>query len=120
MANFAPDPKFPGAIELGMGWVDTPFNVENIRMESGEAPSQVRVGWFRSVNNVMHAWSELCKTGPRPPSPEFTAVYPFMTTVQGNRFRFRGGDPAAMKDNLQRLFRSRFGGGAPIKTTVEN
>src|SRR5262249_41383447 len=55
---FAPDPKFPGAIELGMGWVDTPFNVENIRMESGEAPSQVRVGWFRSVNNVMHAWSE--------------------------------------------------------------
>jgi isoquinoline 1-oxidoreductase subunit beta len=58
MANFAPDPKFPSMIELGMGWVDTPFNVENIRMESGEAPSQVRVGWFRSVNNVMHAWSE--------------------------------------------------------------
>jgi isoquinoline 1-oxidoreductase beta subunit len=58
MANFAPDPKFPSAIELGMGWVDTPFNVENIRMESREAPSQVRIGWFRSVNNVMHAWSE--------------------------------------------------------------
>jgi isoquinoline 1-oxidoreductase subunit beta len=58
MANFAPDPKFPSMIELGMGWVDAPFNVENIRMESGEAPSQVRVGWFRSVNNVMHAWSE--------------------------------------------------------------
>jgi isoquinoline 1-oxidoreductase beta subunit len=40
-----------------MGWVDTPFDVPNIRMESGEAPSQVRIGWFRSVNNVMHAWS---------------------------------------------------------------
>jgi len=58
IANFVPDPKHPHAIELGMGWVDTPFNVPNIRMESGEAPSQVRVGWFRSVNNVMHAWSE--------------------------------------------------------------
>ena len=57
MANFVPDPKHPGDIELGMGWVDTPFNVPNIRQESGEAPSQVRVGWFRSVNNVMHAWS---------------------------------------------------------------
>lgn len=57
MANFVADPKHPSGIELGMGWVDTPFNVPNIRMESGEAPMQVRVGWFRSVNNVMHAWS---------------------------------------------------------------
>ena len=57
MANFVPDPKHPGDIELGMGWVDTPFDVPNIRMESGEAQSHVRVGWFRSVNNVAHAWS---------------------------------------------------------------
>jgi isoquinoline 1-oxidoreductase beta subunit len=57
MANFAPDPKHPGSIELGMGFVDTPFNVPNIRAESGEAQSHVRVGWFRSVNNVAHAWS---------------------------------------------------------------
>jgi isoquinoline 1-oxidoreductase subunit beta len=57
MANFVPDPKHPGDIELGMGWVDTPFSVPNIRMESGEAESHVRVGWFRSVNNVAHAWS---------------------------------------------------------------
>ena len=57
MANFVPDPKHPSDIELGMGWVDTPFNVPNIRMESGEAQSHVRVGWFRSVNNVTHAWS---------------------------------------------------------------
>ena len=26
-------------------------------MESGEAPNHTRIGWFRSVNNVMHAWS---------------------------------------------------------------
>jgi len=57
MSNFVPDPKHPGDIELGMGWVDTPFNVPNMRMESGEAQSHVRVGWFRSVNNVAHAWS---------------------------------------------------------------
>ncbi len=57
MANFVPDPKHPSGIELGMGWVDTPFNVPNMRMESGEAASHVRIGWFRSVNNVMHAWS---------------------------------------------------------------
>ena len=57
LSTFAPDPKHPFDIELGMGWVDTPFDVPNIRMESGEAQSHARIGWFRSVNNVMHAWS---------------------------------------------------------------
>jgi isoquinoline 1-oxidoreductase beta subunit len=57
LSTFAPDPKHPFDIELGMGWVDTPFDVPNIRMESGEAPAHARIGWFRSVNNVMHAWS---------------------------------------------------------------
>ena len=57
MALFMPDPKAPSAIELGMGFVDAPFNVPNIRMESGEAQSHVRIGWFRSVNNVAHAWA---------------------------------------------------------------
>jgi isoquinoline 1-oxidoreductase subunit beta len=57
LSTFAPDPKHPFDIELGMGWVDTPFAVPNIRMESGEAPNHTRIGWFRSVNNVMHAWS---------------------------------------------------------------
>ena len=51
LSTFAPDPKHPFDIELGMGWVDTPFNVPNIRMESGEAQSHTRIGWFRSVNN---------------------------------------------------------------------
>jgi isoquinoline 1-oxidoreductase beta subunit len=57
MANFGPDTKYPSFIELGMGFVDTPFNVANVRLESGEAQSHVRVGWFRSVNNVAHAWA---------------------------------------------------------------
>jgi hypothetical protein len=35
---------------------------------------------------------------------EFKAIYPFVTTVQGNRFQFRLGDLKAMKDNLQKLF----------------
>src|SRR5204863_2407470 len=38
---------------------------------------------------LTHLWSELCQTGPVPAPDEFKTVYPFMTTVQGNRFRFR-------------------------------
>jgi isoquinoline 1-oxidoreductase beta subunit len=56
-ALFAPDQLSPSFIELGLGLVDTPFNVPNIRVESGEAQSHVRIGWFRSVNNVAHAWA---------------------------------------------------------------
>ena len=36
-------------------------------------------------------WSELCLPGEKPPPGDFLSVYPHMTTVQGNRFRFRGG-----------------------------
>jgi isoquinoline 1-oxidoreductase beta subunit len=57
LSTFAPDPKHPFFIELGMGLVDTPFDVPNIRVESGEAQSHVRIGWFRSVNNVVNAWA---------------------------------------------------------------
>jgi isoquinoline 1-oxidoreductase subunit beta len=57
MANFMPDPKHPLAIELGLGLVDAPFDIPNLRIESGEAEAHTRIGWFRSVNNVAHAFS---------------------------------------------------------------
>jgi Amt family ammonium transporter len=69
--------------------------------------------------DLIHTWSELCQAGPQPPTPEFRAVYPYLTTVQGNRFRFRGGDPTVMRDNLQRLFQDRLSDRA-IKVRVEN
>jgi ammonium transporter len=56
------------------------------------------------AGDLMHVWSDLCQPRQDQPAPEFQAVYPFMTTVQGNRFRFRGGDPGAIRDSLQRLF----------------
>jgi ammonium transporter len=68
---------------------------------------------------LMHVWSDLCKPGAVAPEPEFKVIYPNVTTVQGNRFRFRGGDPKAMRDNLQLLFRKRLGA-APLHAHVEN
>jgi ammonium transporter len=68
--------------------------------------------------DLMHAWSDLCQPATEPPAAEFKAIYPHVTTVQGNSFRFRGGDPAVMRDNLQRLFQSRLN--KPIQARVEN
>jgi hypothetical protein len=70
-----------------------------------------------SNGDLMHAWSDLCQTGVAHP-PEFLAVYPNMTTVQGNRFRFRGGNPDTMRENLERLFQTRLAG-APIRARVD-
>jgi ammonium transporter, Amt family len=67
--------------------------------------------------DLISVWSDMCQPGTQPPSPDFKAVYPFVTTVQGNRFRFRGGDPGRMKDSLQRLFQERAGG--PVKARVD-
>jgi Amt family ammonium transporter len=69
-------------------------------------------------SELIQAWSALCQTGAAPPSPEFKAVYPFLTTVQGNRFRFRGGDSTSIKENLAKLFQSTLHNDA-IKATVE-
>ena len=57
MSNFMPDPKRESALELGLGLIDTPFNVANLRLETGEAPAHTRIGWFRSVNNIPHAFA---------------------------------------------------------------
>jgi ammonium transporter len=69
--------------------------------------------------DLLHAWSELCQPGKGPPPADFAAVYPFLTTVQGNRFRFRGGDPVLLRESLERLFRDRLDG-VPVKTYVES
>ncbi len=68
---------------------------------------------------LMHVWSDLCKPGNAPPEPEFKNIYPNVTTVQGGRFRFRGGDPQVMRDSLQQLFRKRMGA-VPLRAHVEN
>ena len=57
MSNFMADPKRESALELGLGLIDTPYNVPNLRLETGEAVAQTRIGWFRSVNNIPHAFA---------------------------------------------------------------
>ncbi|MBI1396752.1 MAG: molybdopterin-dependent oxidoreductase [Betaproteobacteria bacterium] len=57
MSNFMPDPKRESALELGLGLIDTPFDVPNLRLETGTAPAKTRIGWFRSVNNIPHAFA---------------------------------------------------------------
>ncbi len=57
MALFMPDPKHESGLEMGMGLVDVPVDVANLRIENGEAAAHTRIGWFRSVSNIPHAFA---------------------------------------------------------------
>jgi isoquinoline 1-oxidoreductase beta subunit len=56
-STFGPDPKHEQSFELGMGVVDVPFAIANLRCENGEAAAHARIGWFRSVSNIPHAFA---------------------------------------------------------------
>ena len=68
--------------------------------------------------SVAKAWSAICANSATT-TPAFKALYPNFTTVQGNRFRFRGGDPNAMRDQLTTLLKSHLQNGSGIKAYVE-
>jgi hypothetical protein len=67
---------------------------------------------------LMTAWSQLCQ--PKEDGPidaDFKAVYPYVTTVQGNRFRLRGGEPKKLATHIQNLFTRKLG--KPVKVRTE-
>jgi isoquinoline 1-oxidoreductase beta subunit len=57
MTTFADGVDRMDLFPLGFGASDTPFNVPNLRIESGKAEAHTRIGWFRSVYNVQHAFA---------------------------------------------------------------
>ena len=61
IALWAPTMRTGHALEYGLGLIDTPYNeVPNLRIENGEADAMIRVGWYRSVNNIQHAFAMNC------------------------------------------------------------
>ena len=56
-AIFVPGANHEMPLELAMGAVDNPFAIPNFRVENPEAAAHTRVGWFRSVSNIPHAFA---------------------------------------------------------------
>jgi isoquinoline 1-oxidoreductase beta subunit len=57
MTTFKAGPDHLAAFEASMGLIDVPFAIANIRCETGAAPAHTRIGWFRSVYNIQHAFA---------------------------------------------------------------
>lgn len=52
--------KVPQNFELGFGFADLPYDIENVLMEKAEAEAPVRIGWMRSVCNIQHSFALNC------------------------------------------------------------
>jgi isoquinoline 1-oxidoreductase beta subunit len=57
ISTFDPAAKNEAPFELGMGVINVPFAIGNVRIENPEAAAHTRIGWFRSVSNIPHAFA---------------------------------------------------------------
>jgi Amt family ammonium transporter len=72
------------------------------------------------TTHLLQTWSDLCQIQKdQPPTKEFKSVYPHFTTIQGNRFRFNGGETEAVRVGLEKLLRDRMKNAA-IKVRIES
>ncbi|OOG76075.1 xanthine dehydrogenase family protein molybdopterin-binding subunit [Flavobacterium sp. A45] len=56
MSTFKPGTDYPAGWEASSA-ADVPFAIKNFKAESGQAPAMVRIGWMRSVINILHGFS---------------------------------------------------------------
>ena len=54
---FGPDSQHEAPFERGMGLANVPFLIPNLRVENPAAQAHTRIGWYRSVSNIPHAFA---------------------------------------------------------------
>ena len=52
--------KGQSSMEMGMGAINMPYQIPHVRIETGEVEAHTRIGWFRSVYNIPHAFAAQC------------------------------------------------------------
>jgi len=56
-STFGPDAQHESPPERGMGLANVPFIIPNLRIENPAAQAHARIGWYRSVSNIPHAFA---------------------------------------------------------------
>ena len=52
VSSFKPLSDYASGFELGQGFINNPYQIENFRFENAKAESHVRIGWMRSVIHI--------------------------------------------------------------------
>jgi len=56
-STFVKGKDYGAGFEFDMGLINTPYDLKNFRAENGQAEAHVRIGWYRSVSNIFHAFA---------------------------------------------------------------
>jgi len=56
-STFGPNVTHESPAERGMGLANVPFAIPNLRIENPAVEAHVRIGWYRSVSNIPHAFA---------------------------------------------------------------
>ncbi len=56
-ATFSAGMLYQAEGDVGQGVTDLPYAIPNLRAETGPARAHVRIGWYRSVTNIPHAFA---------------------------------------------------------------
>ncbi len=57
---FAEGAKGQQMFESAMSAINMPYRIPNVRVETAEVEAHARIGWFRSVANIPHAFAAQC------------------------------------------------------------
>ena len=52
VSSFKPLSDYPSGFELGQGFVNNPYDLDNFRLETVKAEANLRIGWLRSVVHI--------------------------------------------------------------------
>lgn len=56
VSTFSPGVDYAAGFEISSA-ANIPFDIDNLKVEVGQAPAHVRIGWLRSVINIPHGFS---------------------------------------------------------------
>ncbi|MET0264014.1 MAG: molybdopterin cofactor-binding domain-containing protein [Duganella sp.] len=56
-STFVAGAKAVAPFEVGMSASNVPFRIPHVRVETAEVTAHARIGWFRSVSNIPHAFA---------------------------------------------------------------
>ena len=56
-STFSPGVDYPAGFEISSA-ANVPFDIKNMKVEVGQSPAYVRIGWLRSVINIPHGFSQ--------------------------------------------------------------
>ena len=110
-----------GESGFDFGYASESFSVSTVEPRAASVPKgdgRFELGVEGATSaELMKVWSALCQPTGQVSDADFLAVYPYVTTIRGSKFRCRGGNASSISQRLEALFKKHLPG-RPIKVVL--